>query len=597
MRKVKVLTLLVALSIAMPVLSAERSLLELAPKDSLLVLRLKDMASQWDQFKATGVYQRLDHSALMKTVRENPDYQAFTDKLATWPGGPITPIELALDFLGRDAVLAVRKLPEGGHDGVVLLRSPSADVLRRDIELLDSLDDKKDVSPADETETYKDITILKRAREKKGKMKTTLRAVVGDLLILSENANLVKAAIDRHLGASEGGIATDERFKAAMARLPNKANPITIYLDIKAALSELETKLKTAPQKPRANLLRLWASMARAFDTASAAINFEEGVILTGTASPLKGREMDKLLAAFKTTGSVAAPKRLPAGTTVAAATARLNAKALWTALTTHLAPAKRAQAEKFVALANGVLGMADKTPAEGVLDILGPEVCLAAIKIPPPPGAAIAPPALVALVEYKGGRDMAMRLDAIASAFFTVAGATEANKLRPAFAYAPERMGDVLIHRARLTKLPLRNWLAPSMAVTDDFVILSTSTEGIKAVLSTVKGKSAPLTADKNFTGQGAHLRRPSSGLFYLDVGRAVDLLVRHKALLLAVDKKVVSGAKTYEKAQEEFDTFIELLRIVKSFGSSGVLDETGVQRILRIIVDTSKPVPVEAK
>jgi len=597
MRKVKVPALLVALAVATSAMGAERSLLELVPADALVVVRAKGMAAQWEKFTSTGVYQRLDHSMLMKEIRENADYQALRDTLATWPGGPIAPVDLALDFLGQDAVLALLKLPEGGFDGVIVLKAPSADILRRDIELLDSLDDKKDVSPADETETHKGVTILKRMRQKKGAMKTTFRAVVGELLIVSENSALVKATIDRHLDAAARGITANERFKAAMARLPNKANPITLYLDVQAAVAEIESKLKTAPVRPPEKLLRLWASVADAFDTASVAVNFEKGAVLTGTVAALKGHEMDRLLATFKTTGSIAAPGRLPADSTVGVAAARFNPKALWSAVLKQLGPGKRAKAEQFAALANGVLGMADKTPAEGVLELLGPEICLAAIKTEGTPGILIAPPALVALVDCKGGKETAARLDAVASAFFTIAGAMEAKKTRPAFAYTPERIGDVLIHKVTLTRPPVKNWLSPSLAVLDDFIVISTSAEGIKAVVSTVKGKSVALAADKTFAEQGAHLRRPSSGFFYLDVGRGVDLLVRHKGVLLAADKQVVRGAKTYEQAQKEFDMFVELLRVVKSLGSSGVLDENGAQRTIRLVVDTSKPVPVEPK
>jgi len=595
MKTIKAALMLLVLAVTIPAYGAQRSLLELAPNDTIAVIRMKDMSAQWKKFETTGAYQKLDHSVLMTKIRESQDFRDITDVLAVMEGGPVTPMELLLNFFGVDAVLSIVELPDNNSGGILVMRASSSDVLRRDIELLDSLDDKKAISPEDEILPYRDISILKRQREKKGKMETTYRVVTGDLIILSDNLELVKKTVDRHLDPSERGITADKRFKEAMARLPALANPITAYVDVKAIIAKIEAHLKSETQNKKLKPAYMLTAMMDSFDTVSAAVNFDDGAVITFSANAIQGAEMDKLLATFQTTGVIDAPAKLPAGTTVAFVAVRMDPKKLWDGLLSHFGENKTEKLRKLAIAANSFIGMADKSPEEGILEMLGANVCIAAIKqksattSPSTTEPAFSLPALVALMDYDGGREMSVRLDSIASAFFTVAAVTEGQKRHPSFRYETERFEGVMIHKIKLHR-PAMKWLSPSLAIMDKFIVASSTVEGVKAVISTVKGKTPSLVSGKRIAPHAGEFRKPASGLLFLDISATADLLVRHKRLLLAGSKEVLSGAKTYEQARTEFDVFIDLLRIAESLGASTTLDKDGARRTVRLTVNNEQ-------
>ena len=481
----------------------------LVPANALVFVSLPSPGASKERFKQTALYQ-ITQDPELKGLTE-PLMAKFNEKLA----------EMEAEVLQKTG-LTIQDISSSFSKGVSLAALPtSGEAEDKDAQpLLVLKPDSMEAFDALIAKVAEKLGAKQGEYEAEGlKVKTlshkeeeTSYVQLDEFVVVSNSKEVVQAAIRQHKAGRQGSLAADPNYAQVVKRLGDAASDLFVYINGSQLVKKISEK-KPLPQGAAdasgANSIKALAFAASIRDKGI------RDVFYLHAPGPKQG--MVNILSPDPLAASILKQVPQDAGSFVAG---RMNLPFLYQEvkkMATLGDPEKTAKWDQGVAMAGGMMGMDIE---KDLLASFGNEFCFYARV--GAPGAALPVPEVAFVLSIKDKTKLQTLLSRI-----EMLAAAKMGGAKPGAAPAGwkqlQHAGETIKYTSLPIPLPLPIPLNPSYALTDKFLIISISTQTVKAALDNLKQPGADITASEDFKHVTAALSSGYGFVGYSDIKKAI--------------------------------------------------------------------------
>jgi len=583
MRPYTMIGLLVGIMLAAaPVLGAD-DLAEVLPADALAVVRVTGLHAQWQSFRNSEAFAALEAGPIPEIGN---GIRRARDEIAGFEAAAAVNLEQCLSAIfGADVALAL--FPDQAV--VFVARTADLENLRLAIDTIRGIERDEGRLIGETSHSYQGAEIISAQiikRDLPGAPPSNRHhAIIGDLLVVSEQLDVVRRTLDVVKG-EQPSLATSPEYRAAAGFMRPTAL-VRAYFDTDRILAgrDLEALFNGGMQNPVIRMLarRMHQILPATRFAAGDLTVDDEGVRLRYTILYDEEQLPPSLRALFPAKAAPLDITNLVPQSAVIAFANRVNKRALWHYVLESLAEANPQLADE-AALQFAQVGMmcGGMDFERDLLPQLGDQAAVIVM-----PGSEKSPPAMSIAIELNDLQSIPIALKTIAGTAATTAR-MQAQKtgVEPQIALSRTNYATTDLTTLVLKDKKFAGRLEPTVFVSSRFMVLSSSLHAAHAILDALK-QSPPDDA-------GSQTRGTIVSKGYLNVTGLCGMIARHRELLILHAQK---DGKTAEKATHDIAALLFLAGFLERVDLQMSHARGRIERTLHIRFRRDRVIAAEGK